>query len=547
LTNKLLKYIHTTKYLKPTQIYHQLKKRILTPSVDSEIDPDICIRKPEGWIDVSLARQSMIGAYSFRFLNMEFDISKHGWNDEEIDLLWRYNLHYFDDLNSVNANERKELHEALIKKWINDNPPGSKVAWDSYPLSLRIVNWIKWQYRNDALTKEAIQSLYLQARYLFSSIEWHLLGNHLFANAKALLFAGFFFDTEEAMQWRIKAVEILITEIDEQILSDGGHFERSPMYHSVILGDVLDIINLLGAYTASIGIREAVLLNSVKKTVHKMFRFLDLMCHPDGEISFFNDAALGIAPLPVQLRDYASNLGLKIGNETHNGLIHLEESGYIRINNNVCSMILDVAPVGPDYIPGHAHADTLSFEMSVFGQRLIVNSGTSTYRSGKERDWERSTSAHSTVVVNGADSSEVWGGFRVARRARPFNLRINQAEDMFDISCSHDGYRRIGKDIVHRRRWTVGESEVVVRDEVEGGFDEAKAYFYFHPEIEFSWVDENKGVLSIQNSKSISVLVEEGSGNVQSAKYYSEFGRAVDTTCLIINLENAKSCLRFFW
>ena len=39
--------------------------------------------------------------------------------------------------------------------------------------------------------------------------------------------------------------------------------------------------------------------------------------------------------------------------------------------------IFDVAPLGPDYLPGHGHADTLSFELSLFGHRFITNSGTS--------------------------------------------------------------------------------------------------------------------------------------------------------------------------
>ena len=61
----------------------------------------------------------------------------------------------------------------------------------------------------------------------------------------------------------------------------------------------------------------------------------------------------------------------------------------------------DIGNVGPDYIPGHAHADTLSFEMSVFDMRFIVNSGTSVYGLGAERLRQRGTAAHSTVVIDG--------------------------------------------------------------------------------------------------------------------------------------------------
>src|SRR6185436_7069489 len=97
------------------------------------------------------------------------------------------------------------------------------------------------------------------------------------------------------------------------------------------------------------------------------------------------------------------------------GIAQLEPSGYVRIQRDPVLVIFDAAPVGPDYLPGHAHADTLSFELSWGDRRVITNSGTSTYSVGPRRAWERSTAAHNTVEIDDENSSEVWGGFRVAR------------------------------------------------------------------------------------------------------------------------------------
>ena len=124
---------------------------------------------------------------------------------------------------------------------------------------------------------------------------------------------------------------------------------------------------------------------------------------------------------------------------------------YLRVADRDMVALLDVGEVGPDYLPGHAHADTLSFEMSVFGQRVVVNSGTSCYGLGAERSRQRGTSAHSTVEVNGMDSSEVWGGFRVGRRARPFDVVVEETGRGVEVACSHDGYRRLPGQPVHRR------------------------------------------------------------------------------------------------
>src|SRR5439155_3503852 len=83
-----------------------------------------------------------------------------------------------------------------------------------------------------------------QARWLRGRLEHHLLGNHLWANAKALVFAGAWFEGAEAERWLDTGVRLLRREFAEQILADGGHFERSPMYHAIALADVLDLCAL---------------------------------------------------------------------------------------------------------------------------------------------------------------------------------------------------------------------------------------------------------------------------------------------------------------
>nr|AIA14495.1 Unknown Function [uncultured bacterium] len=167
----------------------------------------------------------------FRFLNAEREVlTQADWNAAGVDKLWLYNLHYFDDLNAADAGARSAWHRASIEKWIAENPPDTGNGWEPYTLSLRIVNWIKWALAGNALTPTALHSLAVQCRYLSRRLEYHLLGNHLFANAKALVFAGLFFEGPEADAWLRTGLDILRREVPEQVLPDGGHFERSPMY-----------------------------------------------------------------------------------------------------------------------------------------------------------------------------------------------------------------------------------------------------------------------------------------------------------------------------
>jgi len=475
----------------------------------------------------------MVAEDAFVFLNESRSVvAKAAWNDPAVEKLWLYNLHYFDDLNAVGAVNRREWHTHLIERWIDENPPGYGNGWEPYPISLRIVNWIKWALGGGELSPRAIASLAIQTRFLCERLEYHLLGNHLLANAKALIFAGAFFKQEEAQEWLTKGVAILRRELPEQILADGGHFERSPMYHEIILEDLLDIENVAHAFGLGA-------LFSVER-VGKMRDWLAAMCHPDGEIAFFNDAAFGIAPSLPELNEYAERLTHPVQQAPLDGVFHLAESGYIRVQKGDAVLIVDAAPIGPGYLPGHAHADTLSFELSLQGQRVMVNSGTSCYGSGLERQRQRGTVAHNTLVINGQDSSEVWGGFRVARRAHVQSPDIAETAGGARVEASHDGYRRLSGRNLHRRRWLLNDGALVIEDEVTGVFDRSEIRFHLHPEITVLEASAGKVSLRLTDGKMVDVAIEGANIFVEHTTWHPYFGVATPNTCLVAVLTGSK-------
>lgn len=422
----------------------------------------------------------MLSPVRFRFLNAEQDFpAGSDWNAYSLPKLWLYNLHYFDDLNAKEAVKRREWHHELIIRWIAENPPGSGIGWEPYPLSLRTINWIKWALAGNALDEPKRQSLAIQIRFLTRRLERHLLGNHLFSNAKALIFGGLFFEGSEAERWYALGMKIMFNQLGEQILADGGHFERSPMYHSLLLEDLMDLFNLHCAYSKPMGY-------PLDETIAKMFAWLKTMTHPDGEIAFFNDAAGGIAAKAHELEDYAGRLAMKPSLPLSDRPSLLSDSGFARMENGDAVIFADVGSVGPDYLPGHAHAGTLSFELSLAGRRVFVNSGTSLYGNGLERQRQRGTAAHNTLRVDECDSSEVWSGFRVARRARTFDV---QYDDVI-LAGTHDGYRRLLGKPIHCRQWTTVRNGVEISDELVGsGTHLTEVFFHIHPD----WHPKLKG------------------------------------------------------
>ena len=194
-----------------------------------------------------------------------------------------------------------------------------------------------------------------------------------------------------------------------------------------------------------------------------MLYWHEKMHHPDNKISFFNDATFEISSDYIKLNQIAKKLGIKNkkGNKNFN---FFEKSGYFRFDKWSVVLIGDVGRVGPSYMPGHAHADTLSFEMSIDGKRLVVNSGVSTYSSSEERLLQRGTPCHSTLNYGNLNSSEVWSSFRVGRRANTTVKKYFQNKNKLYMSAFHDGYNYLNKNYLHRRDWSLEKNLITIED-----------------------------------------------------------------------------------
>jgi uncharacterized heparinase superfamily protein len=401
------------------------------------------------------------------------------------------------------------------------------------------VSWTKWILQGGQTDPILGHSLAVQARYLRKRLEWHLLANHLWTNAKALVFAGALFSGKEGDHWLEEGLHLLERERVEQILPDGGHFERSPMYHALVLEDLLDLVQLAGIYPECF---PATVLDAWRTTALQMMDWLAAMSHPDGGIAFFNDAVFDVAPGYGQLVSCATALGLPV--QTGSGLpvVALPDSGYIRLATPRAVVIADLGPVGPDYQPGHAHADTLSFEFSLDGKRVLVNGGISTYEKGADRRRQRGSAMHNTVVVDNEDSSEVWGSFRVARRARPQGVRWARGEELLWMEGSHDGYRRLPGRVLHRRRWELLEGRLRVIDTLDGKYQDAQAFFRFSPKVRVQPAADGGSGAEIW-WQTIGALRAE----VRPGSWHPGFGVRVPCQVLVVTFDGPRLETEFLW
>jgi len=228
---QLAKLFHTLKYLKFRQVYYRFYNKVKKPAVTVF---NLDARNQWRWDGPSLNSQSILSANRVVFLNKQATVEAGiDWNSSEYSKLWLYNLHYFDDLSACHYQSRELLHYQFIDRWIEENPPCIGNGWEPYPLSLRLVNWVKWFSKKDTVDAKYLSSIAQQSQALMQQIEYHILGNHLFANAKALTFVGAFLTGQQADKCLQKGLELLDHELQEQFLTDGAHFELSPMYHCI--------------------------------------------------------------------------------------------------------------------------------------------------------------------------------------------------------------------------------------------------------------------------------------------------------------------------
>lgn len=443
---KIFLLLHTLRHLRPVQVVYQLRYRLHRPKL-KDVANDA--EAGGGWRVMPVPRYRCLRGEEFTFLNIceQFTL----WQDMKHGALWAYNLNYFDYLT------QPEMTAEEGARWIDrfvEGIPYNNIGLDPYPIALRGINWIKFVcLHGGELPAEKVRawnrSLRAQYGLLERKLEFHLLGNHLLEDAYSLCIGAVYFSDKRLWQ---KAARLLQRELREQVLPDGAHYEQSPMYHCILLDRLLDVFNF-STSNPRFGAEQTQLNEFLREKAVQMLGHLDSMLYADGTFPLFNDAALGIAPPPADIKDYARRLRLTWTEQP------LKECGYRHLQAGGFEAFVDVGGIAATYQPGHTHADALNFELRTDGQPFIIDTGISTYNKTPRRQYERSTLAHNTVSVSGHNSAEVWGGFRVGRRGKVSLLKDTPAE----VSARSSGTAR---SLWHVRRFTISEDLFIINDSI---------------------------------------------------------------------------------
>ncbi|MCB9689614.1 MAG: heparinase II/III family protein [Alphaproteobacteria bacterium] len=143
------------------------------------------------------------------------------------------------------------------------------------------------------------------------------------------------------------------------------------------------------------------------------------------------------------------------------------DAGLTVLRHQGLTLVVDHGPLGGPPLSAHGHADALAIWLSVDGRPVLGGRGTGRYVGDPvARRFHRGTSAHATVVVDGADQS--------VQHDHPFLWRTSARAKLEDLdlarrtlTASHDGYRE-RRGVEHRRTVRLADRRVELWDTIEG-------------------------------------------------------------------------------
>jgi uncharacterized heparinase superfamily protein len=497
-----------------------------------------------------LARASAVLSGRFSFVGEEVQFDLLDWKRQHISRLWTYHLHYFDyaiDLAWATRTQGSARYAQrfvdLARSWIERTATGEGAGWDPYPLSMRTLNWLYAlrlceEFIDERSRTAIVRSVFQQLCVLEARLEWHLRGNHLQRNLHALAVGGLLFNGPRAHAWRTRGLALLWSQIREQVLPDGCHFERSPMYHALALRDLLELIDLLRANSQDVP-------TEVEARAARAVSAYGIFSRPDGSLHRINDAADNGAPDHAYVTRLARLVTGRLPKSPARAW-QMPNGGFHGFSDPGAGdrFIIDGSAPGPEYQPGHAHCGTFGFELDLKGRPVIVDSGVAGYDDDPLRTYWRSTRAHNTIAIADREQSEIWATFRIARRARVSKAESSGSETSFEFhgSCSPYHHLRSTHTRTVIRR---GPNWWSIDDEVRTPLSHYRSYLHIHPDIDVI-VTPDRAIARMRELRVIitwhgfdAVELVSGAQDPAQGWYAKDFGAAVAAPVLCAYAQGA--------
>lgn len=475
--------------------------------------------------------------YHGRFPFAGYMVETEGVSPFEIDVAnpaWQSSLHGFRWLRHMRAAETELASanaRALVGDWIALH--GRRIgghAWDPAITARRVIAWLQHssvvlQGADYPFYRSFLKSLSIQIRYLRATASEMSPGEDKLRARIALAFTVLSLPSP-ASALRI-AARNLATELDAQILPDGGHISRNP---EAVLELLADLLPLRQTYFTQAEAPPEALIGAVER----MLPALRFFRHSDGTLARFHGMGATSHDRIAAILHHDDTAGAP--------LLHAPYSGYERMIMGSTTIIADTGTPPPTQVSHAAQAGCLSFEMSSGRYPFIVNCGVDTYGAEDFRPLSRSTAAHSTATINDTSSARFVLGDRLRQLVgaplvegpRSVPCKRMDSDGVQSFVARHDGYlRRFG--LYHERELALSASG----DMLEGidrifrrggeialpnGRDQVTLRFHIHPDI--ALLQNNRGnlVLAAPESDCWEFSCEEIEAEVEESLFFAGVG-----------------------
>jgi len=476
---------------------------------------------PEG-LEAVERRAADFARGRFVYLNREADFADGiRWRDAGASPLWLYQLQYLGCVADLARTGRVGDAAKIVASWRAEfEGRWDATAWHPYPASIRFVNLCvaaSVAGGFEALGPGVAKLAAVHAAYVLNHVERDVRGNHILENARALLWAGRVFKGGAAGECDRAARSIFGAEIPEQVLPDGGHFEMSPMYHCIVMRELMEVRALLGD-------RDPLVTEHVTPALRRMGEFLAGVLCPDGDIPLLGDSVRNFGPPPAALLRLVG-----VTPTQWTGVRSFADTGLHVLRSQRIWAIFDAGPVCPNYLPAHGQADTLTVEVWVDGVCVVADPGVFDY-SGPQRAWGRSSRAHSTATIDDEDSSEVYSNFRVGGRAEVVSTGVVESGDEVVARMRPAGAKDGGS--ISRSVRLFGES-LTIEDTARGYPDRSLvSSLHLAPENRFLLAPGSSAHRTKSACSQVAEISAASEATVESGTLSREFGRIEESTIL---------------
>jgi uncharacterized heparinase superfamily protein len=354
------------------------------------------------------------------------------------------------------ARQTGQRAEEIVSAWLERYGGWHRTAWRPDILGQRLMMWILHAplilSSSDMVYRSAVlNSLVRQSRHLNRSIAFTAPGPGRITAAVGLIISGLLIAGGERRAKRGFAV--LRRTLEKQILPDGGPPSRNPADAVRIACDLVILKNACNMISATQP-------DWLQLALDRLIPFIRALSHKDHRLAQFNGAFAGDCPDVDDLSAKSGARGKAIASASH--------TGYQRLKRWRTLVLVDAGPPPARMLQSGHHAGTGSLEFSDGKDRVVVNMGGSDPGYGDDPDGllelSRSSAAHSTLIIDNTNSSELKPRGRIGRGPVLVSVDRRESEDGQWLEVSHDGYAaRWG--ITHRRRLFLASSGEDLRGE----------------------------------------------------------------------------------